>query len=171
MDVRTNVPQSRSKKILIVEDHDSMRHLLSVEISLMGFEAVTASGGKEGVAKAVAEKPDLVLLDIMMPEMDGWDVARNLRAHPETKDIPIVAETALFSQRELNTCLQAGCDDYLVKPFTYEDLEDKVRAFTREPFADRIARSSRNSGANESGKGKTLPILSRNDSLTCEQTI
>jgi two-component system phosphate regulon response regulator PhoB len=135
MDELTSLTQSRSKKILIVEDHDSMRHLLSLELSLMGFEAITARNGREGVEKAVAERPDLVLLDFMMPEMNGWDVAKNLRERPETRDIPIVAETALFSQCERNTCLEAGCDDYLVKPFTYEDLEEKVRAFTRESFA------------------------------------
>jgi CheY-like chemotaxis protein len=61
--------------------------------------------------------------------MDGWDAARILRANPETKDIPIVAETALSDQRDLNSCLQAGCNDYLVKPFTYKDLQQKLRAF------------------------------------------
>jgi CheY-like chemotaxis protein len=126
---RENSPQPRMKKILIVEDHPDMRHLLSLELSVMGFEPITAENGREGVEKAISEKPDLVLLDVMMPEMDGWDAARILRANPETKDIPIVAETALSDQRDLNSCLQAGCNDYLVKPFTYKDLQQKLRAF------------------------------------------
>jgi CheY-like chemotaxis protein len=130
MDERTNLPKSRIKKILIVEDHDSMRHLLSLEISLMGFQPITASNGREGVEKALEEKPDLVLLDFMMPEMDGWEAARTLRSRPETRDIPILAETALFRQPDLNACLLAGCDDYLVKPFSYEDLEGKLRALS-----------------------------------------
>ena len=117
------------KRILVVEDHPDMRKLLSLELEFMGFEPITARGGKEAIETAISEKPDLVLLDICMPDMNGWETARILRATPETKDIPIVAETALSNQRDLNTCLQAGCNDYLVKPYTYKDLEDKLRAF------------------------------------------
>ena len=117
------------KIILVVEDHPDMRKLLSLELELMGFKPITARGGKEGVEKALSEKPHLVLLDICMPDMDGRDAARILRADPKTKDIPIVAETALSNQRDLNSCLQAGCDDYLVKPFTYKELEKKLHAF------------------------------------------
>jgi DNA-binding response OmpR family regulator len=117
------------KKVLIVEDHPDMRKPLSIELEVMGFEPITAGGAKEGIEKAISEKPNLVLLDIFMPDMDGRDAARILRASPETKDIPIVAETALFSRRDLTSCLNAGCNDYLVKPFTFKDLEAKLRAF------------------------------------------
>lgn len=117
------------KKVLIIEDHPDMRQLLSLEIQLMGFEAITAENGREGVEKAISEKPDLVLLDIMMPYMDGCEAARIIRANPQTKDIPLIAETALFRQIDLNTCLQAGCNDYIVKPFTHKDLEEKLRAY------------------------------------------
>ncbi len=106
------------KKILIIEDHPDMRKLLSLEVELMGFTPITAGGGKEGIEKALSERPHLVPLDICMPDLDGRDAARILRANPKTKDIPIVAETALSNQRDSNSCLQAGCDDYLVKPFT-----------------------------------------------------
>jgi two-component system alkaline phosphatase synthesis response regulator PhoP len=95
----------------------------------MGFEPITAENGKEGVERALAEKPDLVLLDILMPVMDGLETVRTLRANSATKDIPILAETALSRQTDLNSCLQAGCNDYLVKPFTYKDLEEKLRSF------------------------------------------
>lgn len=115
------------KKILVIEDHPDMRKLLSLELEVMGFEPITAGNGKEGVEKAIAEKPNLVLLDILMPDMDGRQTARLLRANPETKDIPIVAETALSNQKDLNSCLEAGCNDYLVKPFTYKDLEKKLQ--------------------------------------------
>jgi CheY-like chemotaxis protein len=117
------------KKVLIVEDNPDMRKLLSLELEVLGYEPITAAGGKEGIEKAISEKPQLVLLDIFMPDMDGRDTARILRGNPETKDIPIVAETALTSQRDLNTCLDAGCNDYLVKPFTYKDLEKKLHVF------------------------------------------
>ena len=117
------------KKILIVEDHADMRELLTLQIELMGFLPIPAKHGKEGVEKAVAEQPNLILLDIMMPGMDGWEAARTLRANPETKDIPILAATALFRDSDLKSCLDAGCNGYIVKPFTFQELQGKVREF------------------------------------------
>lgn len=93
----------------------------------MGFEAIAAGNGKEALEKAIAEKPNLVLLDILMPDMDGRETARLLRANPETREIPILAETALSRPRDLSSCLEAGCNDYLVKPFTFKDLQEKLR--------------------------------------------
>ena len=117
------------KKILIVEDHADMREPLTWQIELMGFMPIPAKHGKEGVEKAVAEQPDLILLDIMMPGMDGWEAARTLRANPETKDIPILAATALFRDSDLKSCLDAGCNGYIVKPFTFQELQGKVREY------------------------------------------
>ena len=116
-------------KILIVEDHADMRELLTWQIELMGFTPIPAKHGKEGIEKAIAEKPDLVLMDIMMPGMDGWQAVRELRAHPETKGIPILAATALFRDSDLKTCLEAGCNGYIVKPFTFQELQGKLREF------------------------------------------
>jgi two-component system alkaline phosphatase synthesis response regulator PhoP len=115
------------KKVLIVEDHADMRELLSWQIELMGFVPITAKHGKEGVEKAVAEKPHLVLMDIMMPGMDGRETARALRENPETKNIPILAATALFRDSDLKSCLDAGCNAYIVKPFTFQELQAKLR--------------------------------------------
>jgi len=117
------------KKILIVEDHADMRELLTWQIELMGFMPITAKHGKDGVEKAIAEKPNLILMDIMMPGMDGWAAARALRANPETKDIPILAATALFRDSDLKSCLEAGCNGYIVKPFTFQELQQKLREF------------------------------------------
>ena len=117
------------KKVLIVEDHADMRDLLSWQIELMGFVPITAKHGKEGVEKALSEKPQLVLMDIMMPGMDGRETARALRANPETKDIPILAATALFRDSDLKSCLEAGCNGYIVKPFTFQELQAKLREF------------------------------------------
>lgn len=117
------------KKVLIVEDHADMRELLSWQIELMGFVPITAKHGKEGVEKALSEKPQLVLMDIMMPGMDGRETARALRANPETKDIPILAATALFRDSDLKSCLEAGCNGYIVKPFTFQELQAKLREF------------------------------------------
>jgi two-component system alkaline phosphatase synthesis response regulator PhoP len=114
-------------KVLIVEDHADMRELLSWQIELMGFVPISAKHGKEGLEKAIAEKPELILMDIMMPGMDGWEAVRTLRSNPETKDIPILAATALFRDSDLNTCMEAGCSSYIVKPFTFLELQSKIR--------------------------------------------
>jgi CheY-like chemotaxis protein len=117
------------KKILVVEDHPDMRELLIWQMELMGFSAIPAKHGKEGVEKAVQEKPQLILMDIMMPGMDGREATRLLRSHPETQDIPILAATALFRDADLKTCIDAGCNDYIVKPFTFQELQGKVQEF------------------------------------------
>ncbi|HKY08673.1 MAG TPA: response regulator [Candidatus Binatia bacterium] len=115
------------KKVLIIEDHGDMRELLTWQIELMGFLPLTARRGMEGVAKAVSEKPDLIIMDIMMPGMDGWAAAREIRANAATKDIPILAATALFRDTDLKTCIEAGCNGYIIKPFTFQELQGKVR--------------------------------------------
>jgi CheY-like chemotaxis protein len=115
------------KKVLIIEDHADMRELLSWQVELMGFTALLAQGGREGIDKAVAEKPDLIILDIMMPGMDGRDAARELRAKPELKDVTILASTALFREADLKACLDAGCNGYIVKPFTFQELQAKLQ--------------------------------------------
>ena len=117
------------KKILIVEDHADMRELLAWQIELMGFVPIAAKYAQEGVERAVAEKPDLILMDVMMPGMDGREAVRRLRAQPETKDIPILAATALFRSSDLKSCLDAGCNGYIVKPFTFQELQVKLREF------------------------------------------
>jgi two-component system, cell cycle response regulator DivK len=115
------------KKILIVEDHADMRELLVWQVELMGFTPIPCKNGKDGVELAIAEKPSLILMDIMMPSMNGWEAARALRANPETKDIPILAATALFRDADLKACLEAGCSGYIVKPFTFQELQGRVR--------------------------------------------
>ncbi len=117
------------KKVLIVEDHADMRELLSWQVELMGFIPITAKHGREGVEKAISERPDLILMDIMMPGMDGRETTRALRANPETREIPIVAATALFRDSDLRSCVEAGCNAYIVKPFTFQELQKKLREF------------------------------------------
>jgi two-component system cell cycle response regulator DivK len=114
-------------KVLIVEDHPDMRDLLGLIVERMGYVPVLANEGEGGVEKAIAEKPNLILLDMMMPRMDGGEAARRLRANPETKEIPILAITALFRSPDLNACLSAGCNGYIVKPFSILDLQAKIR--------------------------------------------
>jgi CheY-like chemotaxis protein len=115
------------KKVLIVEDHADMRELLTWQIELMGFVPISAKNGKEGLEKAVSEQPNLILMDIMMPGMDGWQAVRTLRVTAETKYIPILAATALFRDSDLKSCMDAGCNSYIVKPFTFQELQSKIR--------------------------------------------
>jgi len=115
------------KKVLIIEDHADMRELLSWQVELMGLVPVLAGQGREGIEMALAERPDLIILDIMMPGMDGWQVARELREQPGIKDVPILAATALFRETHLKACTDAGCNGYIVKPFTFQELQAKVQ--------------------------------------------
>ena len=97
-------------KILVVEDNEAVRDILARILEILGYVPVLARHGKEGLEKAIAEKPNLIVMDLLMPIMDGWETARALRAIPETKNIPISAITALSRPRELKTCLEAGCN-------------------------------------------------------------
>jgi len=117
------------KKVLIIEDHPDMLELLGRQIELMGFVPIIANLGAEGVAKALSEIPDLIMLDIMMPGMDGREVAKQIRNAPALKDVPIVAATALFRDSDLKQCIEAGCSSYIVKPFTFRQLERTVRQY------------------------------------------
>src|SRR5205814_8817423 len=93
----------RMKKVLVIDDHGDMSELLTWQFELMGFMAIAARRGKDGVEKALSERPHLIIMDIMMPGMDGWEATRELRANAETKDIPILAATALFRDSDLKS--------------------------------------------------------------------
>ena len=115
------------KKVLIIEDHGDMRELLTWQVEIMGFLPIPAKRGVEGVEKALSEQPELIIMDIMMPGMDGWAATREIRAHAATKHIPILAATALFRDSDLKICIEAGCNGYIIKPFTFQELQGKVR--------------------------------------------
>jgi CheY-like chemotaxis protein len=125
-------------KVLIVEDHPDMREVLRLFLESLYYVPVLASHGKEGVEKAISEKPKLILMDIRMPVMDGWQAAKALRANPDTNKIPILATTALFRPHELMACLEAGCDGYLIKPFGLRDLQRKIREMIAAPIAAEV---------------------------------
>jgi two-component system, cell cycle response regulator DivK len=118
-------------KLLLVEDHNGIRHLLQNELERLGFAVIIAKNGKEGVETAIATKPGLILMNCKMPEMDGWQATRILRANPETKNIPILAATAMFQPSDIQACIDAGCNDYIVKPFTFVELQRKIKALIR----------------------------------------
>ena len=117
------------KKTLIVEDHPDMLKVLTSEMEMMGFSVIGAKDGKEGVEKAIKEKPNLILMDIMMPFMDGIDATRLIRSNPETQEIPILVATARANNSLLESCIEAGSNDYILKPFTFKELQKKVQDF------------------------------------------
>lgn len=117
------------KKILVVDDDSDLRVFMSQTLDAMGYKAILAGNGNEAVEKAISEKPDLVLLDVELPDIDGPQIARILRADPVTKDIPIIAVSAEFGSWVRQSCLSAGCNDFIAKPFTYEVLEEKLREY------------------------------------------
>ena len=113
------------KKILIVEDVEMNRDLL-VQLLEDDYELVEAVDGQQGLELAAQEKPDLILLDVGLPEMDGWEVARRIRADEVLKAIPIIAVTAHAMAGDQERAFQAGCNDYIAKPIDEEELWEKV---------------------------------------------
>jgi two-component system, cell cycle response regulator DivK len=113
-------------RILLVEDNEMNRDMLSRRLARRGFEVLIAENGQSGVDLTVSERPDLVLMDMSLPVMDGWEATRRLKADPNTSAIPIIALTAhaMASDREL--ALEAGCDDYDSKPVDLTRLVRKI---------------------------------------------
>ena len=114
------------KKALVVEDHPDMLYVLTMQMERLGFAVVSASNGKEGVEIAIKEKPNLILMDIMMPVMDGREATRRIRSNKETENIPILATTAITKKSQLRECIEAGCNDYIVKPFAPNELASHI---------------------------------------------
>ena len=117
-------------RILLVEDNEMNRDMLSRRLKKKGFEVTIAIDGQEGVDMTRSEKPDLILLDMSLPVMDGWTAAGVLKGDPDTKDIPIIALTAHAMAGDREKALAAGCDDYDTKPVEFKRLLGKINAFT-----------------------------------------
>jgi two-component system, OmpR family, alkaline phosphatase synthesis response regulator PhoP len=110
------------KKILAVDDERHIVRLVEVNLARAGYQVVTAFDGREALQKVEAEKPDLVVLDVMMPFMDGFEVLRNLKANPETAEIPVIMLTAKAQDADVFRGWQSGVDCYLTKPFNPMEL-------------------------------------------------
>ncbi len=115
-------------KILLVEDNDMNRDMLSRRLLRRGFEVVTAIDGQEGITMAISETPDLILLDMDLPVIDGWNAAQKLKTMPETAMIPIIALTAHAMAGDREQALSAGCDEYDTKPIDLPRLLAKIGA-------------------------------------------
>lgn len=114
-------------KILLVEDNEMNRDMLSRRLARKGMQVLIAIDGEQGVALAQAETPDLILMDMSLPVLDGWSATRRLKTTPETQSIPIIALTAHAMSGDRAKCIEAGCDDYDTKPVEFARLMEKIQ--------------------------------------------
>ncbi|MBP0001197.1 MAG: response regulator [Cyanobacteria bacterium SID2] len=115
-------------KILLVEDNEMNRDMLSRRLKRKGYTVVVATDGSQGVDMSVSEAPDLILMDMGLPVMDGWEATKTIKAQPETQTIPVIALTAHAIAGDREKCLAAGCDDYDTKPVEFPRLLSKIEA-------------------------------------------
>jgi two-component system cell cycle response regulator DivK len=115
-------------RILLVEDSEMNWDMLSRRLRRKGYEVLVATDGKQGVDMALAEVPDLILMDMSLPVVDGWEATRQIRAAPQTRAVPIIALTAHAMQGDREKALEAGCDDYDTKPIEFRRLLEKMQA-------------------------------------------
>lgn len=115
-------------RILLVEDNEMNSDMLSRRLQRRGYEVVVAVDGEQGVAMARSEAPDLILMDMSLPVLDGWEATRQIKAVPETQAIPVIALTSHAMKGDRERALAAGCDDYDIKPIEFQRLLDKIQA-------------------------------------------
>jgi DNA-binding response OmpR family regulator len=128
-----------NRKILIVDDEADILHFLELVLRERGFEVLTAATGKDAIDVARAARPDLVLLDIMMPQMDGWEVLKLLRLDESTERIPVAMVSARTDPRDRVQGLQEGAVDYICKPFALDDLLAKIDSIFQQVETPREA--------------------------------
>ncbi len=115
-----------TRRILLVEDNEMNRDMLSRRLRRSGYEVLMAENGRVGIEFAERDQPDVILMDLRMPVMDGWEAARRLKASEATRGIPVIALTAHAMQGDREEALDAGCDDYATKPVDFEDLIARI---------------------------------------------
>ena len=115
-------------KILLVEDNEMNRDMLSRRLERKGYEVTIAVNGREGVERGRSEIPELILMDMSLPELDGWEATRQLKADDATRAIPVIALTAHAMAGDREKALEAGCDDYDIKPVDFKRLLSKIEA-------------------------------------------
>ena len=128
------------KKILIVEDDPDLVYVLQRLVGLLGHDTLVAKTGKEAVKTATSKLPDLIILDIMIPELDGFEVSRHIRGNQETQGIPIIAVTALTAYKDKQKCFQSGCNEYIPKPLIPTKLASTVEKLLKSPPAQELGK-------------------------------
>ena len=124
-------------KILLVEDNEMNRDMLSRRLQRKGYEVVMALDGAEGVALAASAAPDLILMDMSLPVLDGWEATRQIKAAPETRSVPIIALTAHAMSGDREKAIEAGCDDYDTKPIEFPRLLEKIQSLIEDAAKQR----------------------------------
>ena len=122
-------------KILLVEDNEMNRDMLTRRLERRGYQVAIAADGRQGISAAHAEIPDLILMDMSLPEIDGWEATRCLKAHSATRSIPVIALTAHAMVSDRQRALEAGCDDYDTKPVELSRLLAKIEAILAQETA------------------------------------
>jgi len=131
----SNAFHNAMPKILLVEDNEMNRDMLSRRLERKGYQVVLAVDGQSGVELAQAEAPDLILMDMSLPVLDGWEASRKLKADPRTRRVPIIALTAHVMAGDRERAIAAGCDDYDTKPVELPRLLEKIEALLRPEAA------------------------------------
>lgn len=120
------------RKILLVEDHPANVEMLTMGLEFLGYAVTVAGDGNEAVEMAASQLPDLIVMDILLPNMNGLEAASRIRSNPKTKTIPILAATALAMPGDMEKCLESGCDAYLAKPFTPKQLAAAIEKLLKD---------------------------------------
>lgn len=157
-------------KVLVVEDDESISNVVELNLRLDGYEVYLAADGEEGLSMVEEVEPDLVILDVMMPKVDGWEVLMRLRQQPETRDIPVIMLTAIGDEQSKVMGLRGGADDYVAKPFSPLELTARVKV-----ILDRVGKAQRMAERGEAGeppikleqipvqKGDTIVLVPKED--------
>ncbi len=120
-------------RILCVEDSDDNLYMLQRRLSRAGFDVKVANNGKEGVEWAKTLQPDLIVMDLNLPGLNGWEATRRLKSQPETKHIPVIVLTGETSKKSREDAIAAGCDDYQEKPIDFGGLVEKIKSLVAAP--------------------------------------
>jgi CheY-like chemotaxis protein len=120
------------KKILLVEDNPATIDVVQKELEFLGYDAITADNGERAIEMAAEHMPDLIIMDISLPKIDGLEAAALIRKNPQTQSIPILAATARALPGDREKCIQGGCNDYIAKPFTHRELGAALKKLLKE---------------------------------------
>lgn len=159
---------SEKKKILVIDDQKEVRDLVEASLRDGGFEIFKASGGREGIQIAKNTRPDIIILDIMMPNFDGIATCKILKRNPITKKIPVIFLTAKHGKEDVKAALQAGGKDYVMKPFSPDDLLERIQKWMQEQekkFDPSTVIASESLSKVKSGETETKPEKKINRSI------
>jgi two-component system cell cycle response regulator len=128
------MPEEIRKRVLIVDDQPSIIVTLRFQVMNAGYDVLTANSGEAALTIVEEQKPELVLLDVMMPRMNGWEVCRRIKANPATSNIPVFMVTSLHGDADTTEARNSGANEFLVKPIKTEDLVKRIKKYLGSPF-------------------------------------